>query len=645
LGIGDWGLGIGPNPQSPIPNPQSPIPTGFNQFLPVGYHLMDSSKNYPDLRVKPNYPYDNIPTHENFFSGGVNLQKDNQDLKFNTGRWSSEEHQKFIEAMFLYGNEWKRVQQHIKTRSSTQARSHAQKFFIRLRKKFLDDGEDLVIANENKIAVRNEKIFSWIKENVNPDSIFKLAKSSGNLLNPGTSSTPGLKLNSNFGVNSSVGTGNNIELPGSYQNSSLPKHYQTELFFTERKDKLCKIILSLISNTSKTKRKNFGKDDLSDDNEDWSRMSMKTLNNNFKQVNENSLQQSGLPELNNYNNLSKLGGINQNNNFTIFNNNNNLNLNNQINNLGNPLNNMNNFSSVNNISSLRHNLIPCKNVHLFENKEEHGLSMNLLNSINPSAPCVRDSGNLTNLNLDFHQKEILNKNNILTQQKNSVNSLGTILSTTDEKKLSGSSIEGSGGSSGPVNMPTSTPTNSNYYNPNMNSYISIVTINLGCNGKNSDENSPTSLLQETPVSKPSNVSYVNKNVNSVNNLIKTPQNSVNSALYQQKLSSLPKDTQNIINKKIEENRQFLNRKRNSERKNSTQGNIVSNTSHLNIVNGNLNTGIIESEKEKEVPLDPFKLTFEESSNTFFEVKEDSDHCNEGNENFDLNLGEYFRTDN
>ena len=26
MGIGDWGLGIGPNPQSPITNPQSPIP-------------------------------------------------------------------------------------------------------------------------------------------------------------------------------------------------------------------------------------------------------------------------------------------------------------------------------------------------------------------------------------------------------------------------------------------------------------------------------------------------------------------------------------------------------------------------------------------------------------------------------------------
>jgi len=26
LGIGDWGLGPIPNPQSPIPNPQSPAP-------------------------------------------------------------------------------------------------------------------------------------------------------------------------------------------------------------------------------------------------------------------------------------------------------------------------------------------------------------------------------------------------------------------------------------------------------------------------------------------------------------------------------------------------------------------------------------------------------------------------------------------
>jgi hypothetical protein len=35
LGIGDWGLGPIPNPQSPIPNPQSPIPNRI--FLKIKY--------------------------------------------------------------------------------------------------------------------------------------------------------------------------------------------------------------------------------------------------------------------------------------------------------------------------------------------------------------------------------------------------------------------------------------------------------------------------------------------------------------------------------------------------------------------------------------------------------------------------------
>jgi len=33
LGFGDGGLGIGPNPQSPIPNPQSPIIKRLKTFL------------------------------------------------------------------------------------------------------------------------------------------------------------------------------------------------------------------------------------------------------------------------------------------------------------------------------------------------------------------------------------------------------------------------------------------------------------------------------------------------------------------------------------------------------------------------------------------------------------------------------------
>ena len=50
------------------------------------------------------------------------------------GRWSREEHKKFIEAIIRFGNNWKQVQEYIDTRTSTQARSHAQKFFEKIKK-------------------------------------------------------------------------------------------------------------------------------------------------------------------------------------------------------------------------------------------------------------------------------------------------------------------------------------------------------------------------------------------------------------------------------------------------------------------------------------------------------------------------------
>ena len=51
------------------------------------------------------------------------------------GRWTREEHFRFLQALKTYGKEWKYVQKHVATRSSTQARSHAQKFFSKLDKK------------------------------------------------------------------------------------------------------------------------------------------------------------------------------------------------------------------------------------------------------------------------------------------------------------------------------------------------------------------------------------------------------------------------------------------------------------------------------------------------------------------------------
>jgi SHAQKYF class myb-like DNA-binding protein len=56
-----------------------------------------------------------------------------RDSAFQCGRWQPDEHQRFIEAIVKYGNEWKLVQKHVGTRSSTQARSHAQKFFVKIK--------------------------------------------------------------------------------------------------------------------------------------------------------------------------------------------------------------------------------------------------------------------------------------------------------------------------------------------------------------------------------------------------------------------------------------------------------------------------------------------------------------------------------
>ena len=50
------------------------------------------------------------------------------------GRWRPEEHKKFIEAIIKYGNNWKDVEKYIDTRTSTQARSHAQKYFEKMKK-------------------------------------------------------------------------------------------------------------------------------------------------------------------------------------------------------------------------------------------------------------------------------------------------------------------------------------------------------------------------------------------------------------------------------------------------------------------------------------------------------------------------------
>lgn len=57
--------------------------------------------------------------------------KNSIEIDEKIGRWTKAEHRKFIEGLKTHGRNWKSISETIKTRSSTQVRSHAQKYFIR----------------------------------------------------------------------------------------------------------------------------------------------------------------------------------------------------------------------------------------------------------------------------------------------------------------------------------------------------------------------------------------------------------------------------------------------------------------------------------------------------------------------------------
>ena len=67
--------------------------------------------------------------------------KEVKGVQFNMGRWTKEEHKKFLKGIIEYGNNWKIIEQLIRTRSSSQARSHAQKYFVKVKKKIISQNK------------------------------------------------------------------------------------------------------------------------------------------------------------------------------------------------------------------------------------------------------------------------------------------------------------------------------------------------------------------------------------------------------------------------------------------------------------------------------------------------------------------------
>ena len=72
-----------------------------------------------------------------------------QKEKYQDGNWTKEEHQRFIESIFIFGFYWKKMEQYIQTRTIVQVRSHSQKFIYKLKQQFIKFyGEEELISND-----------------------------------------------------------------------------------------------------------------------------------------------------------------------------------------------------------------------------------------------------------------------------------------------------------------------------------------------------------------------------------------------------------------------------------------------------------------------------------------------------------------
>ena len=83
-------------------------------------------------RNRPKEEIKKVSAKKNLFQTCQYFYLEDSKKKTNEGRWTYEEHIKFIESFVNYGKRWEIIQKYVGTRSREQIRSHSQKFFFRL---------------------------------------------------------------------------------------------------------------------------------------------------------------------------------------------------------------------------------------------------------------------------------------------------------------------------------------------------------------------------------------------------------------------------------------------------------------------------------------------------------------------------------
>jgi len=93
--------------------------------------------------------------------------------RFN-GRWTKEEHHRFVEAITAHGKNWKKVEESVQTRTGAQIRSHAQKYFLNLEKEVKTSQKAKVTKKSSKKASEGSiSTLDNISESGKPDDSLK----------------------------------------------------------------------------------------------------------------------------------------------------------------------------------------------------------------------------------------------------------------------------------------------------------------------------------------------------------------------------------------------------------------------------------------------------------------------------------------
>ena len=136
----------------------------------MNYFLTESKKEFPLKQIKFILTKDQLPT-STFLQKKTELkltEPKNKPENTNGGRWNKEEQRLFAEAVLKYGNEWKKIQDHISSRNITQVRSHAQKFLMKLKE------NNIVIKMGVGQSMSWTKVMNFLRSKLSYDELKKV---------------------------------------------------------------------------------------------------------------------------------------------------------------------------------------------------------------------------------------------------------------------------------------------------------------------------------------------------------------------------------------------------------------------------------------------------------------------------------------